>query len=130
MAATNTSADAAQMQHINAQLEKLGITDVPSLENVQLFPTVNPIDVYRAQIIKKVQEITGAEPKVIDNAVQWTQDLKHGDLCLPVAALRFKGKKPDELAAEIAEKFESPLVQKPTADKGFVRFFFEPTALA
>lgn len=130
MAATNTSADAAQMQHINAQLEKLGITDVPSLENVQLFPTVNPIDVYRAQIIKKVQEITGAEPKVIDNAVQWTQDLKHGDLCLPVAALRFKGKKPDELAAEIAERFESPLVQKPTADKGFVRFFFEPTALA
>jgi arginyl-tRNA synthetase len=130
MAASNVNADAAQTQNITAQLEKLGVSEVPSLENVQLFPHVNPVDVYRAQIIKQVQDITGADPQVINNALSWTQDLKHGDLVLPTAALRFKGKKPDELAAEIAEKFDSPLVQKPTADKGFVRFFFEPTALA
>ena len=116
--------------HITAQLEKLGVADVPALESVQLFPHVNPVDIYRAQIIKQVSEITGADPQVVNNAVSWTQDLKHGDLVLPVAALRFKGRKPDELAAEIAEKFDSPLIQKPSADKGFVRFFFEPTALA
>ena len=116
--------------HITAQLEKLGVADVPALDSVQLFPHVNPVDIYRAQIIKQVSEITGADPQVVNNAVSWTQDLKHGDLVLPVAALRFKGKKPDELAAEIAEKFDSPLIQKPSADKGFVRFFFEPAALA
>lgn len=125
MAASN------ETQHITAQLEKLGISDVSSsVGDIQLFPHVNPVDIYRAQIIKKVSEITGADAQVVNNAVQWTQDLKHGDLVLPVAALRFKGKKPDELSAEIAEKFESPLIKKPTADKGFVRFFFEPTALA
>lgn len=130
MAASNVDANAAQTQNITAQLEKLGVSDVPSLESVQLFPHVNPVDIYRAQIIKQVHEITGAETQVINNALSWTQDLKHGDLVLPTAALRFKGRKPDELAAEIAEKFDSPLVQKPSADKGFVRFFFEPTALA
>jgi len=128
MAASNATADATQ--HITAQLQKLGVSDVPSVGNVQLFPHVNPVDIYRAHIIRQVHEITGADHQVIDNALSWTQDLKHGDLVLPAAALRFKGKKPDELAAEIAEKFDSPLIQKPTGDKGFVRFFFEPTALA
>ena len=49
---------------------------------------------------------------------------------LPVPALRLKGKKPDELAKEIAEKFESPLIEKPSAEKTFVRFFFKPEPYA
>ena len=95
-----------------------------------LYPKHNPVDVYRAAIIEQLHSITGAEPAIINNAVQWTQDLKHGDLVLPVPALRLKGKKPDDLAKEIAEKFDSPLIQKPTAEKTYIRFFFHPEPLA
>ena len=116
----------ATLDHITTQLQQLGISNVPSFPGVQLYPEHNPVDVYRAVIIEQLQSITGAEPAIINGAVQWTQDLKHGDLMLPVPALRLKGKKPDELAKEIAEKFDSPLIEKPSADKTFVRFFFKP----
>jgi arginyl-tRNA synthetase len=131
--ATSTGAangEADSMDHIMQELQHLGISKMPSFKDVLLYPELNPVDVYRAIIIEQLQAITGAEPAIINGAVQWTQDLKHGDLMLPVPALRLKGKKPDELAKEIAEKFESPLIQKPSADKTFVRFFFEPEPYA
>ncbi|KAK3052255.1 arginyl-tRNA synthetase [Extremus antarcticus] len=118
------------MEHITAELQQLGISPIPTFSDVQLHPDLNPVDVYRAVIIEQLHTITGAEPQIINNAVQWTQDLKHGDLMLPVPALRLKGKKPDELAKEIAEKFDSPLIEKPSADKTFVRFFFKPEPYA
>ena len=132
MAVSNgqTNGTAAEMDHITSQLQTLGISHLPKFEGVQLYPQHNPVDVYRAIIIEQLHEITGAEPQIINNAVQWTQDLKHGDLMLPVPALRLKGKKPDELAKEIAEKFDSPVIEKPSADKTFVRFFFKPEPLA
>ncbi|KAF2163375.1 hypothetical protein M409DRAFT_26412 [Zasmidium cellare ATCC 36951] len=132
MAVSNGAAngEAASLNHVTSQLQTLGISDLPKPKGINLYPQLNPVDVYRSIIIDKLHEITGAEVPIIDNAVQWTQDLKHGDLVLPVPALRLKGKKPDELALEIAEKFDSPLLEKPTADKTFVRFFFKPEPLA
>lgn len=121
---------ASDMEQITSHLQTLEISSIPTFPGVQLYPQHNPVDVYRAVIIQQLQTITGAEPEIINNAVQWTQDLKHGDLVLPVPALRLKGKKPDELAKEISEKFSSPLIQKPTAEKTYVRFFFEPKSYA
>lgn len=118
------------LDHVTSQLSKLGLSKLPSFAGVQLYPEYNPIDVYRAYIVEQVHQSTGVDPVIVNGAVSWTQDLKHGDLVLPVPALRVKGQKPDELAKEIAEKFECPLIQKPTADKTFVRFFFEPTQYA
>ncbi|CAK4030330.1 Arginine--tRNA ligase, cytoplasmic [Lecanosticta acicola] len=115
---------------ITSQLETLGISNLPAPEGVQLYPDRNPVDVYRSIVIDQIHQITGVEPAIVNNAVQWTQDLKHGDLVVPVAALRLKGKKPDELAKEIAAKFKSPIIEEPTADKGFVRIFFKPETLA
>ena len=125
-----SNGEMANMEHITSQLQQLGISKVPTFPGVQLYPELNPVDVYRAVIIEQLQSITGAEPQVINGAVQWTQDLKHGDLMLPVPALQLKGKKPDLLAKEIAEKFDSPLIEKPTAEKAFVRFFFKPDSYA
>ncbi|KAK4561272.1 arginyl-tRNA synthetase [Recurvomyces mirabilis] len=121
---------ALDMNHITAQLQHLGLSQPPSFPAVLLHPEYNPVDIFRAYIIEQLHKITEADPAIINNALAWTADQKHGDLVLPVPALRLKGMKPDELALEIAEKFESPLVQKPTADKTFVRFFFEPGPLA
>ncbi|KAK3717589.1 arginyl-tRNA synthetase [Vermiconidia calcicola] len=120
-----TKGETPNMDHITSELQNLGISAVPQFPGVQLYPLLNPVDVYRAITIDQLQSITGAEPAIINNALQWTQDLKHGDLMLPVPALRLKGKKPDEVAKDIAEKFDSPLLEKPSADKTFVRFFFK-----
>ncbi|KAI7012475.1 arginyl-tRNA synthetase, partial [Hortaea werneckii] len=118
------------MDQITSQLSTLGLSKLPTFPGVQLYPEYNPVDVHRSYIIEQVQKSTGVEPAIINQAVAWTQDLKHGDLTLPVPALRQKGTKPDELAKKIADEFECPLVKKPTADKTFVRFFFEPGPLA
>ena len=132
MALSNGTAngETSALDHITSQLETLGISEIPTFPGVDLYPEHNPVDVYRAIIIQQLQPITGVEPAIINNAVAWTQDLKHGDLVLPVPALRLKGKKPDELAQEIVEKFDSPLIRKPVAEKTFVRFFFEPEPYA
>lgn len=120
----------ADISHITSQLQTLGISELPKHQGLPLYPQHNTIDVYRAVIIEQIHKITGADVPVINNALQWTQDLKYGDLGLPVQALRLKGKKPEELIQEITEKFESPLIEAPSAEKGLLRFFFKPEALA
>ncbi|KAF2857241.1 arginyl-tRNA synthetase [Piedraia hortae CBS 480.64] len=105
-------------------------SDAPSFAGVQLYPNINPTDVYRAHIIQQIHKITQAEPTVVDKALAWTQDLKHGDLTLPVPALRIKTSSTEQLAQEIVDKFECPIVEKPVAEKASVRFFFNPSHLA
>jgi arginyl-tRNA synthetase len=68
------------------------------------YPEINPVDIYRAHLTTILAEVTGVDASIIYPALQWTQTLDKGDLVLPVPALRVKGKKPAELAAEWAEK--------------------------
>ncbi len=68
------------------------------------FPEVNTVDIYRAHLTLILTEVTGVEASIIYPALQWTQKMEKGDLVLPVPALRVKGKKPPELAAEWVEK--------------------------
>lgn len=68
------------------------------------FPEVNPVDVYRAHLTSILTEVTGVDASIVYPALQWTQTLDKGDLVLPIQALRVKGKKPPELAAEWIEK--------------------------
>ena len=73
--------------------------------NVQAsFTAVNPVDVYRAHISKELAPLTGVDAIEIYPRLQWTQTLDKGDVVLPVPALRIKGKKPNDLAVELAEK--------------------------
>lgn len=90
------------MNDLTATLQSLGISEVPRLPNTN--PALNPVDIYRSHITELLTQITGVDPKIVRNALQWTQTLAAGDLILPVPALRVKGKKPDELAKEIVEK--------------------------
>src|SRR6266480_991597 len=102
------SSSASAMAHVDtmidltATLRSLGISEVPRLPNTN--PALNPVDVYRSHITELLAPIVGVDPKIVQNALQWTQTLATGDLVLPVPALRVKGKKPDELAKEIGEK--------------------------
>jgi arginyl-tRNA synthetase len=114
---------------LSEKLKSLGVDDLPKHPNA--YPDLNPVDIYRAHITELAAPVTGVDPKIIYPALSWTQSLDMGDLILPVPALRLKGKKPDVLAQEFAEKFpESPLIEKPVAQGMYLRFFFKPLPLA
>ena len=91
----------------------------------------NPVDLYRHSISEALAPITGKPANEILERLAWTQTFDKGDLGLPVPALRIQGKKPGELATELAAKFpESELVGKPVANGTFVQFYFKPLPLA
>ena len=91
----------------------------------------NPVALYRQHISDLLAPISGKQSSEIYERLAWTQTLDKGDLGLPVPALRIQGKKPGDLAVELAEKFpESELVEKPTVHGTFVQFFFKPETLA
>jgi len=89
------------MDELLSTLQRFGIRDVPPFPNA--YPALNPVDIYRAHITDLLAPITGADPKVIYPAIQWTQTLDKGDCVLPVPALRLKGKKPDDIAKNIVD---------------------------
>ncbi|KAL1630375.1 arginyl-tRNA synthetase [Neofusicoccum ribis] len=119
---------APSVDELAATLKNFGLAEVPKAPNTH--PELNPFDIYRSHITELLSQASGVDPKIIYPTLQWTQSLEKGDLTLAVPALRLKGKKPDELAKEIAEKFpESPLVEKPTVLGTFLQFFFKPAPL-
>ncbi|EOD50366.1 putative arginyl-trna synthetase protein [Neofusicoccum parvum UCRNP2] len=121
-------AHAPSVDELAATLKNFGLAEVPKAPNTH--PELNPFDIYRSHITELLSQASGVDPKIIYPTLQWTQSLEKGDLTLAVPALRLKGKKPDELAKEIAEKFpESPLVEKPTVLGTFLQFFFKPAPL-
>jgi hypothetical protein len=81
-------------------------TPLPKYPNC--YPEVNPVDVYRSHLTSILTEVTGVDAAIIYPALQWTQTLEKGDLVLPIPALRVKGKKPAELAAEWVAKVFNP----------------------
>lgn len=94
------------------------------------FPSLNPVDIYRQHIAERLAEVTGIDSLKIYQRLAWTNALDKGDLTLPVPALQIKGKKPDELAAEFAEKFgETDLVQRPVPVQTHLQFYFKPEPL-
>lgn len=106
-------------------------TDLSSaLSKLSTAETLNPFDSYRKHVAECIAPIVDLKPDFIASKLQWTQTLDKGDLMLPVPALQLKGKKPPELASEIASKFpNSELVEKPTAVGIGVQFFFKPAPL-
>lgn len=98
MAAPTTSID--QLVRLTSDLSLGQIRD----KFPNCYPETNPIHVYRLHVTSILEKITGVDPAIIYPAVQWTSGLDKGDLVMAVPALRVKGKKPDELAKEWAEK--------------------------
>jgi len=90
---------AAAESSLAETLKGLSLT-TPQPKYPNSYPDVNPVDIYRTHLTSILTEVTGVDAKIIYPALQWTQTLEKGDLVLPIPALRIKGKKPDELAAE------------------------------
>lgn len=93
--------------------ELVKLTSDLSLDNIRdkfptCYPETNPVDVYRAHLTNVLEKVTGVDPKIIYNAIQWTQGLDKGDLIVAAPALRDRGKKPEELVKEWEEKVSLP----------------------
>lgn len=91
----------------------------------------NPVDFYRQHIAERLAPLADKKDSELYPLLSWTQTLDKGDLLLPAAALRVKGKNPQDLARELAEKFptdETTLVTA-AAQGPFVSFYFKPEDL-
>ena len=94
------------------------------------YPHLNPIDAYREHISSMLAPIVGQDPAEVYPKLQWTQELKKGDLTLATPALQIKGTKPQELASKIGEQFhETDLVEKPVVNGIHIQFYFKPLPL-
>ncbi|EON65602.1 arginyl-tRNA synthetase [Coniosporium apollinis CBS 100218] len=117
------------MDDLTTTLQSLGVSDVPKAPNT--YPELNPFDLYRSHLATLLAPLSGQDASVIYPALQYTNTLDKGDLVLPVPALRIKGKKPDQLAKELGEKFpeDDKLVEAPTVSGTYLQFFFRPEPL-
>ena len=87
----------------NGKISSLPIRDTVE-HSTAMAPPLNPVDVYRSHISESLSRITGVPASEILPKLQWTQTQDKGDIMLAVPALRIKGKKPAEQAAEFAGK--------------------------
>lgn len=95
---------AQSLEDITSTIKALGLNEVPAEPNT--YPALNPVDIYRSHITEILAPLAGVDKKILYQALQWTNTLDKGDLVLAVPALRLKGKKPDELATELAAKVD------------------------
>ncbi|KAL1873474.1 hypothetical protein VTK73DRAFT_922 [Phialemonium thermophilum] len=120
----------AGIDRLTQVVKDLSLSEV-SKKYPNCHPDVNPFDFYRAHLTKVLHDITGVDDQIIYPNLQWASVLEKGDFILAAPSLRVKGKKPDELAQEWADKFpeDDPLFQKPTATNYFISFFVKPLPL-
>lgn len=98
------------IESLQSQLSSLGISEpLPVFPDSN--PTTNPVDVYRCYIAETLAPIGGVDIKLIYTSLEWTQSFDKGDLILAIPRLRLKGKKPDEVAKEWAEKVSSKKIR-------------------
>lgn len=104
---------------------------VSSLTVGEMTKAKNPVDFYRQYIAERLAPVVNRPEQDLIPLLQWTTSLDKGDLMLPVAALRVKGKSPPDQAKEIVESFPSSDDTLVTASQAgpFVQFFFKPDHL-
>ncbi|KAL3463923.1 hypothetical protein BJX64DRAFT_107744 [Aspergillus heterothallicus] len=122
---------ASQNESLPGAFNSLSLhTTTETSEFPNCFPSLNPVDKYRAHISEHLAAVADLDAQKIYPRLQWTNTLDKGDLVLPVAALQIKGKKPNDLCKELAEKFgETDLIENPVALGPHLQFFFKTKQL-
>ncbi|KIW93335.1 arginine-tRNA ligase [Cladophialophora bantiana CBS 173.52] len=105
--------------------------NVSSLTLEEMGKSKNPMDFYRQYVAERLAPIVSRPAAELIPLIQWTTTLDKGDLMLAAAALRVKGKPPQELAKEIVEAFPSAEETLVTVSQAgpFVQFFAKPEHL-
>lgn len=104
---------------------------VSSLTLDEMAKAQNPINFYRQYVADKLAPIVNRKAAELVPLLAWAATLDKGDLMLPAAALRIKGKPPQDTAKEIVESFPSTNDTLVTVSQAgpFVQFFFKPEHL-
>ncbi|EXJ83723.1 hypothetical protein A1O1_07349 [Capronia coronata CBS 617.96] len=89
----------------------------------------SPVDIYISYLAETVTQLTGCEPSVAYESIQWANDV--GDLVVVVPRLRLPDVDPRVLAEELQYNFpDTPLYAAPFSDAYNLRFFFDSRTLA
>lgn len=113
---------------ISSKLQNLSLKAPETYEGS--YPDYNTVDLLRNYITQELAKISGVEPKLIFEALEWTNTLDRGDLLIPIPRLRIKGAKPQDLATEWSEKFPlGEYLSKVEPNGPFIQFFFKPKFL-
>ncbi|KAL3471933.1 hypothetical protein BJX99DRAFT_236443 [Aspergillus californicus] len=128
---TTIASTMASAASLPAAVESLSLqTSSETSKFPNCYPSLNPVDTYRQHIAETLAAAADLDAEKIYTRLQWTNSLDKGDLVLPVPSLQIKGKKPQEICAELAEKFpESDLVLPPVPNGPHLQFFFRPERL-
>lgn len=119
----------AETEQLANKLSQLGLDDT-----VKPFPgsnpLQNPVDLFRSYISQELSKISGVDQEIIFPALEWANTPERGDLLIPIPRLRIKDGKPQDLAAEWAEKFPKGEFLREVTPKGpFIQFYFSPKLL-
>jgi arginyl-tRNA synthetase len=91
------------LDYLSSLVNGISLDDIVA-KYTNCHPELNPFDLYRAHLGNVLHTITGVDHSIIYPNLQWTSTLDKGDIVLAAPSLRIKGRKPDELAKEWAEK--------------------------
>ncbi|KAI9725657.1 MAG: hypothetical protein M1828_002942 [Chrysothrix sp. TS-e1954] len=106
----------------------LNIAHVTEFENG--YQALNPYDVLRNHVAKRVSQVSGVDPKVVIAALSWTNALDKGDLLLAVPRLQIKGCKLAEKTVELCEAISpDALIKKPQPFGVSIRFDYQNSIL-
>ena len=104
-AAHQATPPAHQASRMTSHLTPASVPEFPTPSHSfpSYYPEYNPIDNYRSYVATELAKVAGVDATAIYPLLSWTAKLDHGDLTLPVPALRIKGPKPTELAEKWAK---------------------------
>lgn len=86
---------------IQALLERLGVESIlPSFPAADIH--TNPMGIYLSYLAQILAEITGCEPQVAYDSIQWPNEL--GDLVVPTPRLRIHGKDFQDIVIDIGDQ--------------------------
>ncbi|KAH8901053.1 arginyl-tRNA synthetase [Thozetella sp. PMI_491] len=120
---------ATSLDELPGLLGNLGLEDgVPEFPQADV--TQSPLDIFHSYLADAVQKLTGCEPEVAYQSIQWSTDVSNGDLVVVIPKLRLKDVNPSEYAFDLVQKFPpSPLFLLPVPDGIHLRVFFSSQAL-
>ncbi|EXJ87599.1 hypothetical protein A1O3_04560 [Capronia epimyces CBS 606.96] len=113
---------------LQAVLEGVGVQS--PIPQFPLADTQNsPVDIYLSYLADTLTQLTGCEPSIAYESIQWANDV--GDLVVVLPRLRLPNIDPKVLSDDLQHNFpDTPLYAAPFSDGYNLRFFFDSCTLA
>ncbi|EMD90961.1 hypothetical protein COCC4DRAFT_22967 [Bipolaris maydis ATCC 48331] len=110
-------------------LDHISISEIDTGIN-EANPLFNPLDICRSSLAHALSDLVTGDVQDAFKSIQWPNNIFNGDLSVTIPRLR-PGSKPDELSAELVNKFpkDHGLFDPPLLDGVHLRFFLKLDAV-